>query len=215
MDGYPQQFSNPTREALETSVDELVDAVRRHAAHLLSVRGATSEMNGLMAANDDVARAVEAWSNRVFDHSGTFPVFVEVEDDDDDDSLLDDFESDLESAPAPLPTGAPLSVVSRWDLEVEDVDALIRSGREAHLRQWPHDSPQDAEVAVPDVSQALHCVLQEAAEPWYTLPGIAVVRGQRALVLAAERAGRLLPEEDMDEVIVEPPGERLATEVWC
>jgi hypothetical protein len=209
IDDYPELFSQQTREALGLSVDALVDGLQRHAKLLSGMRGGSSEMPAVDEANDQVERLIAAWNERVDDHTGTSPVSLQGFDDEDDEEILEGEEA------AELVDGEPLTVVSRWDLQVVDTDELMQAGREAHKRLWPGENDEDAAVAVPNTSQAVYALLHEHGEPWYDLPGIEVVRGARAYVRPIDPPTPLSPEDDLGEAIAQPPGEQLFNEGWA
>ncbi len=112
-----------------------------------------------------------------------------------------------------MPTGRALAVVSRWDL-VTDADDLIAAGREAHKRNRPEEQDEDAAEAVAGVGQALYAVLHDLGEPWYSLPGVEVMRAVRAFVTRPEPAEPFTVDE-IEPLIVEPAGERLYLESWA
>lgn len=208
VDDYPEQFSPQSREALDLSVAALVDALQRHAAQLGGMRGGSSDIPAVFDANAEVERLIAAWNERVFDHTGTFPVSLQGFDRDGE-----EFAEDGQD-PAELEDGEPLSVVSRWDVVVVDIDALLRAGRDAHMRLRPDESDADAAVAVPTPGQAVYALLHERGEPWYNMPGVQVVSGVRAYVRPDERPTPLSDETDYDEAITQPAGERLFGESW-
>lgn len=129
------------------------------------MRGGSSELAGIFEVNAQVEQSLAAWSERAFDHTGTFPVSLagmgdESETVDDDHNGDDDFAD-----------GTPLTVVSRWDLVVSDVEALVASGRQAHLRDRAGEhEEEDAAVAVSGVAQALYAVCISAVSPGTTCP---------------------------------------------
>lgn len=209
LDLGPEQFSEQSRTALTTAVEDLVEALRRHAEHVGGLRGGSSEIAGIFEANAELETLIDAWNERVADHTGTFPVALlgrgGDEDEDGDDG--GDF--------AEVVDGDPISVVSRWDLQIVEVAALVRAGREAHRRLRPDETEDDAAVAVPGPGPALYALLHEAGEPWYDLPGVEVIRGARAYVRPEEAVLPLADEEDVETMIVEPAGERLYGETWA
>ncbi len=174
------------------------------------LRGGSSEMLGLFDANADIERLIHEWNERVGDHTGTWPVLLERRGDE-----LEDIDSDDDDDVLRLSDGEPISVVSRWDLQVVDAVALIEAGREAHKRLQPRENDEDAAFAVPDAGRALYALLHEAGEPWHDMPGVEVVRGVRAYVRRHVPAGPLSPEDVGDETIVEPAGDRLYGESWA
>lgn len=209
LSDYPEQFSERTRTALDAAVEGLVEALRRHAHYVGGLRGGSSELAGLFEANAEVESLIDAWNERVGDHTGTFPVSLIRPEEDLDDDLEDD--SELRA----VSDASPISVVSRWDLLVVDVAALVRAGREAHKRVYPGENDEDAAAAVPDAGQALYALCHDAGEPWYDIPGIEVVRGVRAYVRPDEPATPLSAEDDIEATIVEPAGERIFGESWA
>ncbi len=209
-DDFPEQFSQQTREALTNAVEELVTVLRAHAEHVGRLRGGSSEIPGIFEVNARVEQSLAAWNERAFDHTGTFPVSLAGLGDESgasgDDGVDDDDFAD----------GTPLAVVSRWDLVVSDAEALVASGRQAHLRNRPDEQEEDAAVAVSGVGQALYAVLHERGEPWYDLPGVEVVRGVRAYVQPEQSAQPFTDDVAETEALVEePPGERLYLESWA
>jgi len=205
LEDFPAQFSEQTRTALETSVAELVAALQRHAGLLLTLHGGSADSHKIFAANEDVARLMDAWNERVFDHTGTFPVSLAGLDDDDDD--VDD------DVPEPA-DGEPLTIVERWDLELVDAAALVAAGREAHVRTWPDETDDDARVAVESAADALYALRHERGEPWYDVPGIQVIYGARAYLRPDERPEGPSDEEDLEAPIGIPAGELLFSESW-
>ncbi len=71
---FPEQWTEQTREALNAAVEELVAALRAHAEHVAHLHGRTSEMQSVFEVNQQVERAIAAWNERAFDHTGTLPV---------------------------------------------------------------------------------------------------------------------------------------------
>ncbi len=209
LDGYPEQFTDQTREALQRAVAAVTYGLREHADVLTGLRGGTNDIRAVFAANRAVERLLDAWNDAVFDLTGTLPVSLDVADEDEEDDDTDEDVDVLDLADAD-----PLSVVERWDLVVTDADALVHAGREAHRRLWPEETDRDAEVAVPSAAQALYTLLHERGEPWYDLPGVEVVAGARAYVRPDEPhlpAGDEIPD---DTPIEQPSGEVLYSESW-
>lgn len=206
QDDYPEQFSQVTREALELSVAALCEALQRHARQVGGMRGGSSEFPALFEANQEVARLVDAWNERVSEHSGTLPV-AQLDDDEDD-----DFEEDDLAEPT---DGEVLSVVSRWDLRLADSGALLQAGRAAHQRLRPEENDEDAVIAVPDFGQAMYSILHEIGEPWYDLPGVEVISGIRVFLRPDETPAPLPDDDDeITEPIAQPAGEVLFAESW-
>lgn len=207
-DDYPEQFSQATREGLELSVAALCEALQRHARQVGEMRGGSSELPALFEANEEVARLIDAWNDRVAEHTGTLPVTL-LDDEDDEDDFEDDEDDDDE-----LTDGEVLSVVSRWDLLVVDPGALLRAGRAAHQRLRPEENDEDAAVAVPGPGHAMYSILHEIDEPWHDMPGVEVVSGTRVFLLPDETPAALSDDDDITKPIVQPPGQVLFGESW-
>lgn len=163
-------------------------------------------MQALFAAHAEVERLLNAWNERVLDHTGIFPVSLLGPDDQDADD-----ERDEEEGPQ---DGSPLSVISRWDLRLVDAQALLTEGRQSHQRLNPDEIDEDAEAAVPDPGQALYALLHEAGEPWFDLPGVEVVYGARVFIEPDDPV-TAPADDDFDAPIVQPPGRRLYGESWA
>lgn len=203
----PDQYSDQTRTALGDAVQQLSDALVEHATFVSGLHGGSAEMAGLFAANDKIARLVAAWSDRVCDHTGTTPVWVDLDDDELDEDDEDDDESHDEVA-----DGDVLSVISRWDLLVEDVEALLAAGRAAHRRNRPEETDEDAAFAVDGPAMAIYAVLHESGEPLLRLPGVGRVQGVRLFIRPDD-----LPDAFGDEIsreVTQPAGEVLFSEDW-
>lgn len=206
----PEQWTDETRSAVEVATEELIAAVRSHVQLVTGLRGGSSEMQAVFDANRSVEKAIDAWNERVFDHTGTFVVSLEGKyHEDDEEGELGD-EDDL------VVTGSALAVVSRWDLLVTDPEVLVTAGREAHKRMRPEELDEDAEVAVAGVGQALYALTHERGDLWYDLPGIEVVRGIRAYVAPDEPTEPFTDDDEETEApVVEPEGERVYLESWA
>ncbi|MBI1378538.1 MAG: hypothetical protein GC157_13790 [Frankiales bacterium] len=203
----PQQFSEQTSGAINAAVDALVDALRSHAAFVGALRGGSSEMPSLFAANEAVERLITEWSERVFDHTGTFPAVL-VGDPDLDGS--DDDEDGWEE----LTEGDPLTVVSRWDLALVDPGALLDAGRAAHRRNRDEETDEDAAMAIATPANALYAILHESGEPWYRIPGVEVIKGARLFIRPDEQPAPLSADDEGDDV-GQPAGEVLFGESWA
>jgi hypothetical protein len=202
----PEAYSEETLAALRSATLELGQALAEHAEFLAGLHGGSAEMAGLFAANEKVADLVAAWSDRVFDHTGTTPVYLLNRDEDDE-----DFDDEIEE-PGEVGDGDLLSVVSRWDLRIQSREALIAAGREAHRRNRPEEDDEDAAVAVGNAAMAMYAVLHEAGEPFYRLPGVQVAQGLRVFVRPDEEPQPL--DDEMSDAVSQPAGEVLFSESW-
>ncbi len=155
---------------------------------------------------------MKAWNDAVFDHTGTTPLMLEDYDDYDDE---DDEEPDDDDAEAHPPDSTWVSVVSRFDLFVEEYDALLAAGRAAHQRLQPTETDEDARAAIRNAGLALYAIVHEAGEPWWQLPGTVLAGGTRAYIAPAEppAEGSDDPFAVVDDVLP-PEGELLFGESW-
>jgi hypothetical protein len=202
---YPEQFSDESRAALQEAAAALRQGLQDHVEALLAMRLGSRDVQQVLSLNHELERLVDGYNERAFDHTGTYPLSLNTPDDDGLQQDADEFEEPV--------NGTPVAVVSRWDLVVTDTDALQQAGRLAHKRTYD-ESDEDAAVAVSGVGSAMYAVLHERGEPWYDLPGVEVVRGVRAFIRPDEPV-EPLTDDDIDEPIIEPAGERLYGESWA
>ena len=209
----PDQYSDESRQRLRTASDAFIAAIEQHTVALTGLKGGSSSLPTLFELNDTVRRAAAVWDDAVGDHTGTFPIAVELPDENDQDEEDDEGGPDLEAVES-------VSVVSRWDLAVVDVDSLIRAGRSAWRRLWPEESEEDAAVSISDqdIGQALYALVHEFGEPWFEIPGVKMTTGQRVYLSteASTQALDTIADEDIDEMHmpVVPQGEVLYGEAW-
>jgi hypothetical protein len=140
-----QFFSTETRDALAEASRKLAERLQAHTEALLAMTG-DEEQAALYEQNAALEELVEDWNDAVFEHTGTAPLLLDdaVDEEDDEDTEQDQV----------------ISVVSRFDLRVIDLDALLEAGRAAQERhpaeldetveQEPVDSAEQAiyEIAV-------------------------------------------------------------------
>ncbi|SDV00710.1 hypothetical protein SAMN04488544_3360 [Microlunatus sagamiharensis] len=206
------QYSDETRSRLKAAADAFATAIEQHTARLLELSGGSTQVHEVFGLNATVRRAAASWDDAVFDHTGTFPLAVDLDEDDEDDVLDDDEEEDLSSE-------VSVSVVSRWDLEVTSVEDVVAAGREAHRRNNPDESDQDARARIGDrgVGQALYALVHDFGEPWFEIPGLELAGAHRVYVARDEQL-ETTDDEDEDEdeslPIVIPGGEVLYRESW-
>jgi hypothetical protein len=107
-------------------------------------------------------------------------------------------------------------VVSRFDLRVVDLDALLDAGRAAQERH-PAELDESGELdPVDSAEQAIYEISREVGEAWFELPGVEMVAGARAYVVPE------LPFEPLDadaeDVVTEliaPNGVATHAETWA
>jgi hypothetical protein len=197
---YPEMFSEQSRQALQDAAARLIESIQRHTGVVSGMSGRTTENEAQWAANEQVARAVAAWNDRAFDHTGTNPVLLVDLDDDSEDP------GDLEEADDGLVLAGVVSIVSRWDVGVVDPDALLAAGRAAHLRLATQEMDEDAAIAVPDAVAALYAVTHEAGEPWFDVPGVEVLCGAKVYIVPDDPRSPDLESENMLDAVVVPSG---------
>jgi hypothetical protein len=210
-----EQFSAQSAAQLEAATKAFKSALDDYLKLVTSLRGGSVDVQRVFDANEVVRREAMRWDDATGDHTGTFPLGLEDLDDDEDAEDEDDEVSDEEPESV-----YEISIVSRWDLEVSDVPALIEGGRAAHRRLQPEESEEDAKVAIADddIGPALYALVHERGEPWYDLPGVFVLGGHRDYIdrdgdqpMTAADADGDLPELAPLRV---PDGEIVYSESW-
>jgi hypothetical protein len=196
-----QFFSAESREALAEASRKLAERLQAHTAALLAMTG-DEEQTAIYEQNAALEELVEDWNDAVFEHTGTSPLLL-----DDADDEQDDEEADQDQV---------ISVVSRFDLRVVDLDALLEAGRAAQERH-PAELDDDAEQEpVDSAEQAIYEISREVGEAWFELPGIEMVAGARAYVVP-ERPFEPL-DADAEDVVTEliaPNGVATHAETWA
>ena len=196
-----QFFSAETREALATASRRLAERLQAHTEALLAMTG-EEEHSTLYEHNAALEGLVEDWNDAVFEHTGTTPL------------LLDD--SDEEAEDEDVEQDQVISVVSRFDLRVVDLDALLEAGRAAQERH-PAELDDDAEQEpVDSAEQAIYEISREVGEAWFELPGIEMVAGARAYVVPEQPFEAL--DADAEDVVTEliaPNGVATHAETWA
>lgn len=196
-----QFFSAETREALAEASRRLAERLQAHTEALLAMTG-DEEQAALYEQNAALEEIVEGWNDAVFEHTGTAPLLLEDSADDEDD---DEVEQDH-----------VISVVSRFDLRVVDLDALLEAGRAAQERHPAElDEGGDPEP-VDSAEQAIYEISREVGEAWFELPGIEMVAGARAYVVPENPFEPL--DADAEDVVTEliaPNGVATHAETWA
>lgn len=178
-------------------------------AEALAALDEASLVPAVFVENERVARLLYAWRDAVLDHSGTVPVTLQ-DDEWDDDAADDDAEDgdELISSAASTPLER-LSVVTRFDLEVVDADALLAAGRAAEEEHG--STPAAAEQRVQSAALALQAWLHSQEPDWLDLPGIEPLKGVRAYVRPETHD---LPGHPLDARVVAPESELAFAETW-
>jgi hypothetical protein len=140
------QWTAEARNAYARRAEELITEIRRHVEATLQRQGRQAEHQSYFESAERLRSAAEAFNDAELDWCGSFPLALRGADEDDTWDEGDGAEDDE-------PT-AVLSVLSRWDFRVTDVDAVIAAGRAAYLTAWPDDTEEDARVRVQDVVSA-------------------------------------------------------------
>lgn len=224
MDDDFEPYSPASLAALDRATVELIEALRFHVTAVGELENG-SNAAGLFALNEQVAEAIRTWNDSAFDHTGTFAVpMLEYPDDDPEDDIAEDAVDvdPLATTDADTTDDDPvqLSVVTRWDLEVDDPAALLAAGREAHRTLEPSASAEDAIVAVPDDNPALalYSLIQLYGDPMLEAPGVTVLGGARVYVEADEEIEPPLDEdfdlEDVPDAVELIDGTLRFTELW-
>jgi hypothetical protein len=196
-----QFFSAETREALVDASRKLAERLQTHTDALLAMTG-EEEQTALYEENAALEELVEDWNDAVFEHTGTAPLLLDdaVDEEDDDEAEQDQV----------------ISVVSRFDLRVVDLDALLGAGRAAQERH-PAELDETAErEPVESAEQAIYEISREVGEAWFELPGIEMVAGARAYVVPEAPFEPLDADaEDVVTELVAPNGVATHAETWA
>jgi hypothetical protein len=196
-----QFFSAETRTALAEASRKLAERLQAHTDALLAMNG-EEEQAALYEQNAALEELVEDWNEAVFEHTGTSPLLLDDSEDDEDD---EDVEEDQ-----------VISVVSRFDLRVVDLDALLDAGRAAQERH-PAELDESGELEpVDSAEQAIYEISREVGEAWFELPGVEMVAGARAYVVPELPFDPL--DADAEDVVTEliaPNGVATHAETWA
>lgn len=197
-----QGFTEDTRKALAEASRLLAERLQAHTEALLAMTGA-EEQTVLYEQNAALEELVEDWNDAVFEHTGTAPLLLE----DDVEEADEEAEDEQEQL---------ISVVSRFDLRVVDLDALLDAGRSAQQRH-PVEAEESGDADPVDTAeQAIYEITRETGEAWFELPGVDLVAGARAYVVPEFPFEPL--EADADDVITEisaPNGTVTHAETWA
>jgi hypothetical protein len=197
-----QFFSEESRKALAEASRLLAERLQAHTEALLAMTG-DEEQTTLYEQNAALEELVEGWNDAVFEHTGTAPLLLddEVEEDDDEE---------------PEEQDQVISVVSRFDLRVVDLDALLEAGRSAQERHPAELDESGEREPVESAEQAIYEISREVGEAWFELPGVDLVAGARAYVVPEYPFEPL--EADADDVLSElgaPNGAITHAETWA
>jgi hypothetical protein len=196
-----QFFSAETREALAEASRRLAERLQAHTEALLAMTG-DEEHTALYDQNAALEELVESWNDAVFEHTGTAPLLLEDSTDDEDD---EEVEQDH-----------VISVVSRFDLRVVDLDALLEAGRAAQERHPAELEEGGEKEPVDSAEQAIYEISREVGEAWFELPGTEMVAGARAYVVPEHPFEPL--DADAEDVVTEliaPNGVATHAETWA
>jgi hypothetical protein len=196
-----QFFSTETREALAQASRRLAERLQAHTELLLAMTG-DEEQAALYEQNAALEELVEGWNDAVFEHTGTAPLLLEDSADDEDDEAVEQ--------------DHVISVVSRFDLRVVDLDALLEAGRAAQERHPAELDEGGEQDPVDSAEQAIYEISREVGEAWFELPGIEMVAGARAYVVPEPPFEPL--DADAEDVVTEliaPNGVATHAETWA
>ena len=196
-----QFFSAETRTALAEASRKLAERLQAHTDALLAMTG-DEEHTTLFEHNAALEGVVEDWNDAVFEHTGTSPLLL-------DDAADDEEDEDVEQ-------NHVISVVSRFDLRVFDLDALLEAGRAAQERHPAELDESGDREPVESAEQAIYEISREVGEAWFELPGIEMVAGARAYVVPEPPFEPL--DADAEDVVTEliaPNGVATHAETWA
>jgi hypothetical protein len=195
-----QFFSVETREALAEASRKLAQRLQAHTEALLAMTG-EEDQSALYEQNVALEELVEEWNDAVFEHTGTTPLLLDDSEDEDDEEVEQD---------------QVISVVSRFDLRVFDLDALLEAGRAAQERHPAELDESGDREPVDSAEQAIYEISREVGEAWFELPGIEMVAGARAYVVPEPPFEPL--DADAEDVVTEliaPNGVATHAETWA
>ncbi|MEU4396041.1 hypothetical protein [Kribbella sp. NPDC023855] len=197
-----QFFSEESRKALAEASRLLAERLQAHTEALLAMTG-DEEQSTLYEQNAALEELVEGWNDAVFEHTGTAPLLL-------DDEVEDDDEEEEEER------DQVISVVSRFDLRVVDLESLLEAGRSAQERHPAELDETGERVPVESAEQAIYEISREVGEAWFELPGVDLVAGARAYVVPEWPFEPL--EADAEDVLSElsaPNGAITHAETWA
>jgi len=195
-----QFFSAETRTALAEASRKLAERLQAHTDALLAMTG-DEDHTTLFEHNAALEGVVEDWNDAVFEHTGTAPLLL--------DDAVDDEDEEVEQDQV-------ISVVSRFDLRVVDLDALLEAGRAAQERPPAELDESGDREPVDSAEQAIYEISREVGEAWFELPGIEMVAGARAYVVPEQPFEPL--DADAEDVVTEliaPNGVATHAETWA
>ncbi|MEV0791382.1 hypothetical protein [Kribbella sp. NPDC050459] len=195
-----QFFSAETRTALAEASRKLAERLQAHTDALLAMTG-DEDHTTLFEHNAALEGVVEDWNDAVFEHTGTAPLLL--------DDTVDDEDEEVEQDQV-------ISVVSRFDLRVVDLDALLEAGRAAQERHPAELDESGDRDPVDSAEQAIYEISREVGEAWFELPGIEMVAGARAYVVPEQPFEPL--DADAEDVVTEliaPNGVATHAETWA
>lgn len=145
-------------EKIQSLVEELVDALKAHAAVMVADGDPREVMSSINALRTSALAYVQA----VFERTGWGNVFADLYDEaEDDDEDADDVDSGSEE---PF---AGITVLRRFDYAVTDEQAIMEAGRSAYKAVWPDDSDEKAAADVQGLGRALYQIAH--AHGWDSL----------------------------------------------
>jgi hypothetical protein len=196
-----QFFSAESRTALAEASRKLAERLQAHTEALLALTG-DEDHSTLFEHNAALEGVVEDWNDAVFEHTGTAPLLLDDSADDEDD---DEDEPDQ-----------VISVVSRFDLRITDLDELLEAGRAAQERHPAELDESGDRDPVDTAEQAIYEISREVGEAWFELPGTELVAGARAYVVPEPPFEAL--DADAEDVVTEliaPNGVVTHAETWA
>lgn len=182
-----EPFSDRSRAALEAATRALIAHL---TGYLEAVRDIPAELSDeakddlVLPPDETVSHAVRAWNDAAGDHTELSPLHLIDNHPDTDDATRD--HEDAEPGQRPIPRR--LSIISRYDVDITDPDALFSAAltaREGH-GYAPGDMTPDA-VRRSGVGRAVYSTRHGDA-PYSDVPGLRL-RGGRTLYLAHDPSG--------------------------
>lgn len=142
-------------QAVRAAADALKLAIDRHLAAVEARSGESDPL--VQVAYTELHDIAARYDDLLFEYHDEVTPFV-FADGPDEENELEGYDEESEGPPQWI------SIASRWNLEVVDVETLLDAGALAYLATHPGVSPQDAEEEAASVARALNHLLDAYGE---------------------------------------------------
>lgn len=186
-------WTDAKRDAYLASGERAIAALRDHLA-LVAASASEDDEPRIDESAERVREAYIALSQAEFDYSSTLAPFALLESEDDED--------DFEDVPLdPEAEHNQISVMIRRDYAVTSEAEIVKAGREAYLKVWPDDTPDQADEDVQDLGRALYQVMHAGGvDALDETPGLQPTAG----VLLTVAREQLMSGADFESIVEQP-----------